>query len=436
MRAEWSARLRRWTTLVVDGFAGRRGRVWQVALWFVAVLIGMRVCAPFVLTGFANRALADGEEVRGSITGLSLSLVTCNYTVHGLQLRVRRADGRWRPLLAAERIVCELRWLPLLRGELSGRITVERPVLEVFAETPPTVQEIPIPLARPAPHHPATPPWQDAVRTVVRLHLSEVSITDGVLRYHDERRELTASIDRIEAQVRDLTVPEPALAHRSAFALVARTPGDGTLRLDGEVDILARRPTFLVRAELAHVELPRLNPLTRSYDNLTFSSGTFHGYAELVADGRKIGGYLKVLFHHLDIHSIGSSDPGSGTVSFWGLVVEAAEEVLENTDHHQHAARIPLRGPLDDPDTDVWTALGTALRNAFVRALAPGFESARRPRRAGPGSLRHRTTRVGRRGVVQERAAADPSVQRVATGMCRAQGLPRPCARPSSSSSP
>ena len=58
----------------------------------------------------------------------------------------------------------------------------------------------------------------------------------------------------------------------------------------------------------------------------------------------------------------------------WTVVIAVAENILENTEKHQHAARIPLMGPLKDPDTDVWTAIGTALANAFIQALAPGFE--------------------------------------------------------------
>jgi hypothetical protein len=371
---------RAWPAWLAAGFTGRRGRWWQVLLWGAVIVVLLRLCITPVLTIVANRALANGDEVRGSIRDLSFNLLACNYTVHGMDLRIRRDDGRWRPLLAIERIVCDLQWLPLLRGELSGRITVRRPVLEVFTEAPPTPEEIPVPLARRGPDQPAAPPWQDAVRTVVRVHLTEIDLIDGEIRFHDERRAVTAALEGIEGRIEQLTVPEPALTHRCPFRFSARTPGAGILRLDGEADILARGPTFLVRAQLEEVDLPRLNPITRAYNNLTFASGTFQGYTELVADGRKIGGYLKVLFHHLDIRSLGESDPAAGTVTFWGFVVEVAEEVLENDEANQHAARIPLRGPLDDPDTDVWTAIGTALRNAFVAALAPGFERSRADR--------------------------------------------------------
>lgn len=369
------AGFRTWPATWVAWATGRRGRWRQVVLWSLVGLVLLRLLAPWLLTFIANRALADGDEVRGSISGLSLDLLRCDYTVHGLELRKRRDDARWQPLLEIGDIHCDLAWGPLMRGALAGHIRVQQPVLHVFAEEPPTIEEIPVPLSREVPDRPAAPPWQDAIRTVVRVRLTALDIVDGRILYHDERRQIETAIDHIDARVEQLTIPEPALTHRCPFSLTARTPGQGRLDVAGEADVLAKSPTFLVRAQLEDVVLPQLNPLTRHTNNLTFADGTFEGYAELVADGRRLGGYLKVLFHDLDIHSFGSADPGDGTGFFWGVLIELAEDILENNELQQHAARIPLSGDLGDPDADVWTAIGTALKNAFISALAPGFEN-------------------------------------------------------------
>lgn len=366
--------LRSWLTWMQHVATGRRGRWRQMALWLVVGLLVVRLLIPWVLTGWANAALAEGRTVRGSITGLSLNLLACNYTVHGLNLREQRLDGRWRPLLSVDEIHCDLTWSALLRGELAGEVTARRPWLHIFAEEPPTAADLPLPLSRPAPEPAAVPAWQDAIRTVVRVHLTEVDISDGRISYHDERRGIETELTDITVEIDELVIPEPALTHRCPFRLQARTPGEGVLQVDGEADVLAKAPTFLLRAQLAGISLPLLNPITKQIGNLSFADGTFEGYTEIVADGRRLGGYLKVLFHHLDVHSFGESDPDKGTVSFWGVVIELAEDILENDELHRHAARIPVRGELADPNTDVWTAIGTALRNAFISALAPGFE--------------------------------------------------------------
>ncbi len=366
--------LREWTGTITSWALGRRGRWRQVLLWTVVALVCIRLLAPVILVRIANATLAEGEEVRGSLDDLSFSLLACNYTVHGLRLRNRHDDGQWRPLLDIGQARCDLEWGPLLTGSLVGDVTVSRAVFHVFAK--PTSPKEPPSTSEPKPPRtePASPPWSGPVRTVVRARLNAVTLTDGEVRFRDEKRGISGQLDGIQAWIGELNIPKPALTHRSPFHLDARTPGQGALRLDGEADLLAAAPTFLVRAKLEGMRLPELNPIAARLGSLAFASGTFSGYAEVVGDGRRLGGYLKVLFHHLELSTFGEEAPGKGTGAFWAMLIGAALDILENTEERQHAARIPLTGALIDPDTDIWTAIGTALTNAFVNALAPGFE--------------------------------------------------------------
>lgn len=358
-----------------DVALGRRGRWRQVLLWSIIALIAARLLAPLILTRMANAALGEGDQVHGSITGVSLGLLTCSYAVHGLELRTHGDDGVWRPLLEVGELACDLEWLPLLRGELVGDAKLRDPVLHVFAKTArEAVEKVPGPDDPPTRQEPVAPPWQASLRTVVRARLTAVTISNGEVHYRDEQRAINADLTAIAGRIEELSIPQQAITHRSPFHLTATTPGGGQLQVDGEADLLASGPTFLAQAKLEQVDLVALNPLTAQVGNLTFASGTFSGYAEVVADGRRLGGYLKVLFHHLDIRSFGEAAADVGTSAFWTVVIAVAENILENTERHQHAARIPLMGPLKDPDTDVWTAIGTAVANAFIRALAPGFE--------------------------------------------------------------
>jgi hypothetical protein len=310
---------------------------------------------------------------------VSLGLLTGDYTVYGLELRIRRDGGTWVPLLEIASVRCDIDWLPLLRGDLVGHGTVTRPILHVLAplgdatRLPSSSKKLPPPPSLADDRVPSAP-WQEPVHTVIRARLTSLSIVDGEVQYVDERRGFATAITDIAAQVDNLIIPKPALTHRCPCRLMATTPGNGRLRIDGEVDVLARAPIFFARAQLEQVDLVALNPLSQRFDNLTFNAGIFSGYTEVIADGRSLGGYLKVLFHDLDIRSFGNAADGKFTAAFWSVVVKVAENVLENTAEHQHAARVPLKGPLPDPHADAWTALATALGNAFIHALAPGFE--------------------------------------------------------------
>jgi hypothetical protein len=365
-----------------DWALGRRGRVRQVLLWLVVLLVVARILAPYVLTMLANSALAAPGPVRGSIAGISLSLLSGGYSVHGLHLETQPpGKATWAPLLDIPAIHCSFDIAPALAGNLVGQVRIVEPVLRTTAaaEGPSSAEEEVEP-DQPRvtdARGPTREPWQERVRSIIRLHLTQVEIVDGKVIHSDEARGITAALEDIDCVVDDLIVEPGSEAHRATYRLTGRTPGHGQLLIEGDADPLAPAPTFLARARLEDVRLPELNDLTRSFDNLTFGNGTFSGYAEIVADGRKVGGYLKVLFRELDIASFRDAKSGDGTTSFWKVAINAAEEVLENEDQKQHGARIPVSGSLEDPGVSVWATIGSTLHNAFVRALIPGFESRR-----------------------------------------------------------
>ena len=50
-------------------------------------------------------------------------------------------------------------------------------------------------------------------------------------------------------------------------------------------------------------------------------------------------------------------------------------EVFENQPKDQLATKIPFKGNLDDPQTNVWYALTNILQNAFIHALQPTIDN-------------------------------------------------------------
>jgi hypothetical protein len=48
---------------------------------------------------------------------------------------------------------------------------------------------------------------------------------------------------------------------------------------------------------------------------------------------------------------------------------------LQNQSKDRIAARIPISGTVSNPQTGVWAALGSALRNAFIEGLPAELEA-------------------------------------------------------------
>lgn len=102
------------------------------------------------------------------------------------------------------------------------------------------------------------------------------------------------------------------------------------------------------------------------------ASGTFETYIEVKVENGSYDGYLKPFVRNADFKSAQDAND-----SLWEKVKEGAadlaESVLQNDKTEKAAASIPFSGKLKDPDVDVWTAIDTLLRNAFIQALKAGF---------------------------------------------------------------
>jgi hypothetical protein len=58
------------------------------------------------------------------------------------------------------------------------------------------------------------------------------------------------------------------------------------------------------------------------------------------------------------------------------MLIGGASHLFKNSSTRQVAADIDLKGKLSSPDTSSWQAIAQVLRNAFVKAIIPGFDRA------------------------------------------------------------
>jgi hypothetical protein len=374
-----SGRVAAWWTRLP---AARRRLALAIAI-VLAVLIALRLAAPYLLRGMINHALAKPGPYQGAVDDVSLALWRGRYEVTGFHLTAQNDKGPRQPVLDVDRIRVGLRWGPLLHGHVVGGIDIASPRLHLFPEPGKRAPELPAPApergadgGRDGDTTSATPPtqrWQDKLGDIAAIRIDEITISDGGVEYVDQARGFTAGLGSIGGSIRGLALGAGAKESRAEFRFTGSTVGGGRLLLEGKMEPLSRLPSFSARASLEQVELKQLNPIARNFDHLTFGSGTFSGYVELATEQDRLSGFFKPIFHDLDIDSFRDKHTSAATKLFWKAVVPAAEFVLENGDKSQHAARIPIKGTLEDPKTDAWTVIITALRNAFVQALLPGF---------------------------------------------------------------
>ncbi len=348
-------------------FAGR------VLVVLAALLLCVRLVLPYALTAVINHQLSRPGLVQGRVDGLTLSLWRGRYEFSGLHLTALDPSGAHRgPLLEVATIRCLVHVTRLFAGQYEGALALIGPELHLG---PPAKEA-----ARQADKPWAEAEWQTILRSLVHFRIAAVSVEGGRIDYDDPAHDVHAAIGTIAGRIDDLILP----AHgdgATAFSFHGTTPGAGALTIAGEARPDALPPQLDMEAALEHLDLTALSAITEHYEGLRFSSGMFAGYLEYHLDGLRVEGSFKPIFRHLAVSSYRRKEGGLATKLFWSVVVPVTEWVLKNGEKDQQAAIIPITGEVGDPHSDTWTVVGTALSNAFIRALAPGFDGLLAPAR-------------------------------------------------------
>jgi uncharacterized protein DUF748 len=168
-----------------------------------------------------------------------------------------------------------------------------------------------------------------------------------------------------------------------------RTEGTATARLTGRLmssgslaanaAFRAERdgPDFDVQARVQDTDLTTLNDLLRAHAKVDIVSGVFSVFAEFHVKHRRVSGYVKPLFRDLQVYEPSQDEDKSVGQKLKEKVADVVGNVLRNRAREEVATVTPIDGPLDDPKASTWEALIGLVRNAFFRAILPGFERER-----------------------------------------------------------
>ena len=131
-----------------------------------------------------------------------------------------------------------------------------------------------------------------------------------------------------------------------------------------------------VTAQIEDADLVRLRELVRAYGKVDVAAGVFSVYSEMQMKDGMITGYVKPLFRGVEVGRASdvAAEKGLRRRLYEGMVGVAAK-VLKNRPRREVATVIPISGPVARPRISRWDAVGGLLRNAFVEAIHPGFET-------------------------------------------------------------
>src|SRR5262249_6473308 len=136
-------------------------------------------------------------------------------------------------------------------------------------------------------------------------------------------------------------------------------------------------PDFDVQARVENTDLAALNDVLRAHAKVDVVSGVFSTFAELHVKNRRVTGYVKPLFHDLQVYDPAQDENKPVGQKLKEKVADVVGKVLRNRPRADVVTVTPVDGPLDNPKASTWEALLGLVRNAFFKAILPGFERER-----------------------------------------------------------
>ncbi len=165
----------------------------------------------------------------------------------------------------------------------------------------------------------------------------------------------------------DPHAPPSHVTARGAFMGSGRAAASGVFRQD------TKGADFAIAVAIEGTRLTAMNDLLRSYANLDVTGGTFSFYSQLRVKDGKLDGYVKPLFREVDVYAP-EQDKDEGVFhQLWEKLAEGVSELLENRPNEEVATVVDLSGSVSDPHSSNLQVVLNLIKNAFVKAILPGF---------------------------------------------------------------
>lgn len=345
----------------------------------VVLILILQVAISPIAQSIVNRRLSEMPGFTGHVDSLKVALWRGSMDLKGFVLH-ERGQEQDLPLVRAEKLSARMEWTALLRGRLRGAFIADG-VETTFVKRTESAegeeekkQKGPIEQAGDQAKQKAEP-WREALRRAIPIEVSRFEVKNGKTRFVDRSQEVPVdvSVEQLHLLVTGLSTDESTERFPAKLELTGITTGGGRLKVTVQAAPMAKPVRFAATMALENQQLPPLNSLLLAYAKADVSRGVFEFYVEVNVDQGRYEGYTKPFLKDVDFKTVSDKDK-SVVQRVAKSAVNAAVNLLENKDDNKVATKAPFSGNLEANDVDVWTAVVSLLRNAFVQALREGFE--------------------------------------------------------------
>jgi hypothetical protein len=154
--------------------------------------------------------------------------------------------------------------------------------------------------------------------------------------------------------------------------------GTGPSTLNAKFHPETKSPNFDLAVRINEADLTKMNDLLKAKGNVDVTSGFMGFYSELGVRNNAVDGYVKVLFHDVDVYDPKQDKHKPILNKAYEMAADAVSKILENRKTDDVATKASLSGPIENPNASIMEILTRLLQNAFVQAILPGLDQSRK----------------------------------------------------------
>ncbi len=332
------------------------------------IMCAVRFTLPYATAWYINKTLSEPGNYDGRVGDVDLMLWRGAYSLEHVLLY--KANGQVeRPLFKADYVEFTLSWSQLLKGAAVGRVIVNSPEINfVDGKT------------REESQSGKGENWLSIADRLFPLRIDSLQINDGKVSFYnpDTSPVIDIALHDIQVEITNLVNSDNLSDSRVATGTATgQTADQGTITANAKLNPATQAPTFDVDVQADNVALVNFKNVLDTYAPFDLEAGTMTLAAEIASDNGQVKGYIKPIFHNVEVFSWKGDIERDGD-GFIGGSIEAISafitELFENQSKDQIATRIPIEGDLSSPDMQTWAAFTAMLKNAFIEAFSGEVE--------------------------------------------------------------
>ena len=337
-------------------FSQGRLKKWQIILLVLFFsLIIVRICLPFIVKKYVNRTLSQIPDYYGQVEDIDIALYRGAYKIHGLYLNKKNANSSVKFLDFPETDI-SIEWRAILRGKVVAEIYMSEPAIiyvrEDMESDDRTTEE----------------DWTKALTDLVPIDINHLEIENGKIAFVEIAANPSIDLQLnqfkfLATNLRNVIAKEGSLP--SEIVGEAQSIGNGTMTIDGSINLLKEVPDMDIAVSLKNAKLSALNDLTSHYGNIDFEEGNLELFSEIAIADSFLKGYFKLLLN--DTEFVGNED--EKFEELWEGFAAFFLYLFKNRDTKKFGVKAPVEGNLSDIDTSVYCAIVSIFKNAFIQAF-------------------------------------------------------------------